>query len=151
MSVFENKIPLFEFTKRHLVIDKVKITSPELAAFVARSLFADTLDIFESFFIIMLDNSNSTIGCARIGVGGIAGVSVDYKLVINYAAACLSGSIILVHNHPSGNLSPSEQDVKLTKELKQIMKVATMPVVDHIILTPDSYYSFAFSGLLDNL
>jgi DNA repair protein RadC len=129
----------------------MKVTSPETAVKICRELFADTIDIHESFFIVMLDNGNYTIGCACIGVGGIAGVAVDYKLILHYAAACLSASIILVHNHPSGNLSPSEQDVKLTRDLKKIMSLATMPIVDHLIITPDSYYSFTHSGLLDNL
>jgi DNA repair protein RadC len=151
MSELVKRIPVFSLAKRHLVIEKNKITSPETAVKICRELFADTIDIYESFFIVMLDHGNHTIGCACIGVGGIAGVVVDYKLVLHYAAACISSSIILVHNHPSGNLSPSEQDVRLTKDLKQIMKLATMPVVDHLIITPDSYYSFSQSGLLDNL
>jgi DNA repair protein RadC len=151
MLEFENKIPVFDLAKRHLIIEKRKITAPENAVPICRELIGDKIDVIESFFIIMLDNSNSTIGCACIGVGGINGVNVDVRLILHYAAACLASSIILVHNHPSGALTASEEDVKITRDVSKIMLLARMPVVDHLILTPDGFLSFAHSGLLNHL
>ena len=151
MSEFKNLIPIFEISKRSLVMEKIKITAPAVAVPVCRELFGFTVDIYETFFIIMLDNNNNTIGCASIGAGGLTGVAVDYRLILKYASSCLCTGIILVHNHPSGNLKPSDHDIKLTRDLQKIMTLACMPIIDHLIITSDGYFSFADSGLLHSL
>jgi DNA repair protein RadC len=78
--------------------------------------------------------------------GGLSGVVVDPKLIFQTALKCNSNSIILCHNHPSGNLKASNADLKLTNKMVEIGKLLDLPVLDHIIFTSESYYSLADNG-----
>jgi DNA repair protein RadC len=113
-----------------------------------KQFYFDDLEIFESFFILLLNRSNTTIGYAKISQGGVAGTSVDPKLIAKYALEGLASSVILAHNHPSGNLLPSEQDKGLTKKLKDGLELLDITVMDHLILSKDAYYSFADENLI---
>ena len=89
-----------------------------------------------------------TIGYAKISQGGVAGTVVDTKIIAKYIADTLASGIIVCHNHPSGNIKPSEQDIILTQKIKQVAELLDSTLFDHIILTTDSFYSFADSGIL---
>lgn len=113
-----------------------------------RSLFADDIGIFESVFVIYLNQKNVPIGWRKISQGGISSSVVDVRLVLVPALNCLASGFIICHNHPSGNLNPSEEDRKITKQLKDVGEIMSVKLLDHLILTENSYFSFADEGIL---
>ncbi len=126
-----------------------KITLSADAANVIRELYPiDTIELQEQFFVLYLNRANKVIGFYRHTIGGTSGVVVDIKIILATAMKSLSSSIILAHNHPSGNTKPSDADIKLTRSLKEAARFADISVLDHLIITRDSYYSFADEGLL---
>lgn len=127
---------------------RIKINSSNDSANYIRQFYSDDIEIYESFFILLLNRQNKTIGYAKISQGGVAGTVVDAKIIIKYIVDTLASGVILCHNHPSGNLTPSTQDLEMTKKLSQAAKLVDSQVIDHIILTPDSFYSFADNGLI---
>ncbi len=102
----------------------------------------------EEFWIILLNRGNQVIKKNQISSGGIAGTVVDVRLIFKIALENLSNSMILIHNHPSGNLKPSQADIDLTKKLKNAGVMMDIPVLDHLIITEKKYYSFADEGIL---
>jgi len=125
-----------------------KITSSLDSADFCRSFYFEDLTIFESAFVILLNNNNHTIGFAKIGQGGVTGTIVDTRLVAHYAVQSLATAVILCHNHPSGALRPSESDKSLTQKIKNGLQLLDITLLDHIILTEEGYYSFADEGIL---
>lgn len=128
--------------------NKAKINSSEDAANYARQFYFDDITIYESFFIILLNRSNNTIAWVKISQGGTIGTTVDPIIVAKYAIDILAKAVILVHNHPSGNNIPSEGDKLITEKIKQGLSLFEINVLDHVILTEDTYYSFADEGLI---
>lgn len=128
--------------------ERVKITSAASAADYIRQFYSDDIEIYESFFLLLLNRQNKTIGYAKISQGGVAGTVVDAKIVLKYIVDTLASSAILCHNHPSGTLMPSTQDIELTDKIKKAVKLVDSEILDHVILTADSYYSFADNGLI---
>lgn len=108
----------------------------------------ETLEFVESFKIILLNRANRVLGVSQIGVGGTSAVIVDPKLVFVTALKANAHSMILAHNHPSGELIPSEPDRKITRKLVEIGRILDIAILDHLIVTPDSYFSFADEGEL---
>ena len=106
------------------------------------------LAVREYAYALYLNRANNVIGYSEISVGGIHGTVVDSRLVLKPAIEKLATSVILCHNHPSGNLRPSTEDIQMTKALKQICSIVKIPLLDHLILTEDGYYSFADEGML---
>ncbi|MEL6923814.1 MAG: DNA repair protein RadC [Bacteroidota bacterium] len=102
----------------------------------------------EEFWILLLNRANRVIGRECISTGGVAGTVVDAKLVFKKAIEGLACSIVLCHNHPSGNLRPSQADLDLTKKLREAGKVLDCAVLDHLIVADTGYYSFADEGVL---
>lgn len=111
-----------------------------------RNFYDTDIELYESFFMVMLNRNNVIEGYVKISQGGITGTVVDVKLIAHYSISCLAQSVILCHNHPSGNIKPSTQDIELTKRIKQTLSLFECSVLDHIIITKDSYYSFADEG-----
>jgi DNA repair protein RadC len=127
---------------------KSKITSSRNCYDYIKQFYFDDIEIYESFFIVLLNRANNTIGYVKISQGGTTGTVVDIKIIAKYAIDCLANSVILAHNHPSGNTQPSEADIKLTKKCKEALSFLDITTLDHIILTPESFYSFADEGLI---
>ncbi|GMQ28070.1 JAB domain-containing protein [Algoriphagus confluentis] len=126
-----------------------KVSSSRCAYQIFKEVWAeDTIEFYESFKIILLNSGNKVLGVVEISRGGISGTVVDPKLVFAAALKANSASIILAHNHPSGNLRPSAQDEKLTRRLVEVGKLLDLPILDHIIVTSEGYYSFADEGNL---
>lgn len=109
---------------------------------------SDSLEYLEQFQVMLLNRANRVLGICTISSGGTAGTVVDAKVVFAVGLRANASSMILSHNHPSGNLTPSEQDKRLTKRLVEIGKALDLPVLDHIILSPEGYFSFADEGEL---
>ena len=103
----------------------------------------------EYFFLMLLNRANKVLGLSLISMGGTAGTVADPKIIFQTALKASASSLVLIHNHPSGNLQPSESDIRLTKKLKNAGSFLDLPVIDHLIVTEDSgYFSFADEGLL---
>ncbi len=102
----------------------------------------------EEFWIVLLNRSNRVIGKECISSGGVAGTVVDAKIIFKKALAGLASSIILFHNHPSGNLRPSQADLDITKKLKKAGEVMDISVLDHLIVSEKGYFSFVDEGVL---
>ena len=102
----------------------------------------------EEFWIMLLDRGNNIKESFRISQGGISGTVIDVRIILKAALEKGASSIILCHNHPSGNLQPSEADVTLTNKMKNAGTMLDLTVLDHIIVTSESYYSFADEGKL---
>lgn len=134
-------IPQVKLQKIPSDFEKVKISSPADAASYIRNFFSDDISLFESCFILLLDRANHTIGYAKISQGGVAGTVVDPKIVARYAISDLASSVILAHNHPSGNKNPSDADIKLTKKVKSGLELLDVTLMDHLIITETDYTS----------
>lgn len=102
----------------------------------------------EEFWIILMDRANNVIKKQNISKGGVSGTVADPKLIFNQALQQQASGMVLVHNHPSGNTKPSEADIKLTKKIKEGGTLLEINVLDHIIFTDHSYYSFADNGTM---
>ncbi len=107
-----------------------------------------TDNYYELFYVVLLDRANQVIRKLNISSGGVAGTVVDPKKIFKLALDHNASSVILAHNHPSNNLKPSDNDVKLTKKLQEAGKALDIPVLDHVIAGNDNYFSFADEGLL---
>ena len=140
--------PLYELRKNQTNFVKEKIQSPADSAKYIKQFYTDDIEIYESFFLLLLNNANQTIGYAKISQGGIVSTVVDVRIIAKYVVDSLATGIILAHNHPSGNLKPSEADLRLTERVKEAMKLFDVAVLDHLILTADDYYSFSSNGIL---
>lgn len=125
-----------------------KLTSSNDSASYARKFFSDDLGIYESFFIVCCDVKIKTIAWCKISQGGVASCIVDPLIIAKFAVDCLAKNVILIHNHPSGNTEPSNNDIKLTNKVRDGLKFLEVSVIDHIILTEDSFFSFADNGLI---
>jgi DNA repair protein RadC len=139
---------LYELRKNQTEFSKIRITSSGDSASFIRQFYQGDIEIYESFFLLLLNQQNYTIGYAKISQGGITSTVVDVRIIAKYTVDSLATSIILAHNHPSGSLRPSEQDILLTKKVKDAMTLFDVRVLDHIILTEDSFYSFADNSIL---
>lgn len=127
-------------------LEKSKITS-SISVFEMMQPVIGELQ-HEEFWIIYLNNSNKVIQKQQLSKGGITGTLVDVRLVLRQALELNATALILVHNHPSGTLKPSEADKQLTRKLKTAAECMDIKVLDHIILTEKAYFSFADETLL---
>lgn len=129
--------------------DAVKVSSSvEVYNFILNHWDDDTLDIQENVKILLLNSSNTILGVYDVSRGGINSTVIDLRLVLSVALKCLASSIILVHNHPSGNINPSEQDREFTKKIKSACKFLEIQLFEHIIITRYDYFSFADNGYI---
>jgi len=103
----------------------------------------------EEFWIIVLNRANKITSSHLVSKGGQAGTIADPKIIFNMALENHAASLILAHNHPSGNLKPSQADLELTRKLRSAGKFLDIPVLDHLIITDHGFLSFADEGILD--
>jgi len=113
-----------------------------------REVWSDKLQHIEETFAILLNRANKALGFSKISSGGTGGTVVDTKVVFQTALKSNATALIICHNHPSGNLKPSEADIKITKNIKEAGKIMDIALVDHLIITDESYYSFADEGMI---
>lgn len=144
----EIKISL-SFDKNVKKSELFKIGSSRDAADIFREVFnADTFHWCEEVVMLCLNNSNKVVGFYKISSGGITGTIIDVRMVFTVALNCAATSIIIAHNHPSGTLTASEADKQITRKLKQASEFIDIKLLDHLILTDESYFSFADDGIL---
>ena len=108
----------------------------------------EVIEFIEEFKVLLLNRANRVIGIVPISVGGTAGTIADPKVIYVSALKANAASIILAHNHPSGNLKASHADIELTKKLKNAGLFLDLPILDHVILTKDGFLSFADEYLM---
>ena len=127
-----------------------KITSSNSAVeLLFESWDKDRIGLQECFKVMLLNNSNKVKGIFEVSSGGITGTLVDVRILFAVILKSLTTSIILAHNHPSGNLKPSEADKQLTNKIKNAGEFLDIKLLDHLIIIPDGdYFSFADEGIL---
>lgn len=106
------------------------------------------IEFFEQFKVLLLNQSNRVLGVYEVSSGGISGVVVDIRLLFSAALKAAAVGIIITHNHPSGRTAPSEADKSITRKIREAGKLLDITLLDHLIVTPESYYSFADEGVL---
>ncbi|MFD0998714.1 RadC family protein [Ohtaekwangia kribbensis] len=104
------------------------------------------IELQERFIVLYLNRANKILGYYNHAIGGITGVTTDVRLIYATALASASSGIIISHNHPSGNLQPSQADIDLTRKVKEAGRLLDITLLDHLILTINGYYSFADEG-----
>jgi DNA repair protein RadC len=102
----------------------------------------------EEFWVLFLNRSNRVIDRMKLSQGGISGTVTDVRIVMKKAIECLASGLIVCHNHPSGNLNPSDSDSKITQKIKDAGNLMDIQLLDHIIISGRDYYSFADNGLM---
>lgn len=122
----------------------LKISSSEDAAKLLTEELGDL--VHEEFWVIFLNRANHYISRQQISKGGLTGTVADPRIIFQLALQQKATGLILAHNHPSGNLKPSDADIRLTKNLVEAGKVLEILVLDHLIVTQNGYYSFADEG-----
>ena len=98
--------------------------------------------------MLLLNRANKVLGIFQASSGGVTGTVADPKLILVAALKSNASSLVISHNHPSGNLKPSRQDEELTMKIKEAAKFLDIRLLDHLIVTPEAYYSFADEGIL---
>jgi len=134
------------YSKKHG--DRKQITSSNDAYQILKTIWSKQIDTREEMIILLLDRSNSVLGYHVLSMGGITGTVADIRLLFSVALNSLATSVIMSHNHPSGNLNPSQQDKDLTRKVQDAGKLMDIQLLDHVIITNSSYYSFADEGLI---
>ena len=132
--------------KSEAVLDKVQVTSSQHLYEYIKPVLEDLPH--EEFWIVLLSRANKIIGKQLIGRGGISETTADIKLIFKKSIESLASAIILAHNHPSGNLKPSQSDLNLTKKIKDAAKLFDISILDHLIIGDGNYYSFNDEGVL---
>lgn len=146
MKTYKGECPELRVQLKREQIKKAKIANSNDGADFFREIWDEGLGIYESFFVIYLNAANTTIGWYKVSQGGIQGAMADPRLIVKKALDVLATSFIMCHNHPSGNLTPSNADKELTNKIKKGAEFLDIKLLDHIILTKDNYYSFADNG-----
>ena len=124
------------------------ITNSQNAYEIFKSLFpAETISLQEQFVVLYLNKSNKVIGAYPLSKRGITDTIADVRLILCVALKTLATGLIIAHNHPSGNLKPSEADVSHTKKIKETAELMDIHVFDHIILADSGYFSFSDEGI----
>ena len=127
-------------------VELLKITSSKIIFELMQPIIGELPH--EEFWIVYLNNSNKVISKTQLSKGGITGTVVDVRLVFKVALEMGATSLVLCHNHPSGSLKPSEADKQITQKLKRAGESLEIAILDHVIVTETSYFSFVDQGIL---
>jgi len=129
--------------------ERIQIQSSSDACNTLRKLWnTDTIEYREEFYVLYLSRSNTILGYFLHSIGGVSGTVVDTRQILAIALKANASGIILSHSHPSGNLKTSQADINITKKIVEAAKLFDISVLDHLILTKSSYYSFADEGVM---
>lgn len=127
-------------------LKKEKISSSKDAYNILQPIIGDLM--IEEFWVIYLSRSNKILSKEKISQGGITGTMVDNRLIFKHAIELNAVSLIISHNHPSGNIQPSNSDIQITHEIKKAGNLLNITLIDHLIVTQTSFFSFADENLL---
>lgn len=144
MEVAEIKV---SYSNKNL--ERIKVTNSQiLFNLVLKQWNLDLIEFQEEVKIVLLNRANIVLGLYEMSKGGVSGTVVDIKIILGIALKCNASSIVIVHNHPSGSLEPSEPDKLITKKLKEACKILDLNLLDHLIITTQGYYSFSDNLIL---
>lgn len=132
--------------RKNVDLKKIKISSSESAFEILQPILGDLPH--EEFWVLYLNRANQVIDKEIISRGGTAGTVIDNKIILKLGIEKLAQGIILAHNHPSGNISPSKNDMQITSKIKEAAKLIDINLLDHIIIGNNKYYSFTDEGVL---
>lgn len=124
----------------------IVLNEPDKMVDFVRQFYGDDIVIYESAFILLLNRHFSPIGWAKISQGGISATVIDVKIVAKYIADTMAANFVFVHNHPSGNTTPSQDDITVTERLYQMGQLLNSNLMDSIIITKDDYRSFMINN-----
>lgn len=145
MNLFTTNIAEVKVLYSHKVkaSDRIKITNSAKAAEIMREIYDEScqIELKEYSYLMLLNRANKVLGVSLLSVGGVSGCIVDPKIVFQTAIKTAASGIILCHNHPSGSKDPSKTDISLSKKIREGAKLLDISLLDHIILTSESYYS----------
>ena len=127
--------------------EKIPVKSSETVYRLFHPLMGDLEH--EEFWLLMLNRANRILGRFKVSQGGLSGTVIDTRIILKKALDNLASSIIVCHNHPSGNKQPSDADVKITGKLKKAAEMLEIKLLDHVIIADKSYFSFADEGLIN--
>ena len=127
---------------------KINISTSEDCYKIILPLFEDEIDLFERSILLLLNRANNVIGHKILSTGGISGTVIDLKCVALFAVKFAASSVILAHNHPSGELKPSNSDKEMTCKIRNGLNMLDIVLLDHLIVTSEGYFSFADEGLI---
>lgn len=128
--------------------ERTAITASSDAYFFLKPYYGMDIELKEKSFAVYVNQSNQVIGVYKISEGGLCSTVIDIRLVLSIGLQTLATGIIIAHNHPSGHLRPSSADREITKKIKQAASLVDIRLLDHIIMSDYSYYSFADEGTL---
>ena len=152
LKQFEKSLNLAEIEIRYKTkpLEKAKITSSKDAFNILYPLYnKDIIEYLEQFYLLLLNRANIVLGWVKLSSGGTTGTVVDAKIIFALALKTNTSGIIISHNHPSGNLIPSEEDKRLTKTIADAGKLFNINLLDHlIVVSNEAYFSFADEGIL---
>lgn len=145
---FEMQVSEFTIAYKQLSSEKHFVLCPDHAFSIIKPYFAEYQGIKEAFFALYMNKANQVIGIHKVAVGAISGCLVDMRLIAKPAIELLASSVILFHNHPSGNNKISDADKRTTQKAKEALKLFDIEVTDHIVLVEDTYVSLSDEGML---
>jgi DNA repair protein RadC len=149
MTYFKSYLPEITLKYKKGDVNRFRVHSSKDLHNVLKNLFnVDTVELFEEFIVIFFNTKLNSIGWFRVSQGGITSTIVDVRLILATALKCAATSIAVAHNHPSGNLQPSQSDIDFTKKLNHACKILDISLIDSLIYTPESYFSFADENIL---
>lgn len=146
-------VPQIKLSYRNNVLPekRLKITGTEKAYEILLSCWdRNRIELVEEVKMMVLDRRHHCLGVYALSTGGVSECIIDLKIVFSTALLARSSTIILTHNHPSGNLEPSFADKLITNKVAEGARMLDMTLMDHMIVTPHHYYSFAENGLLES-
>jgi DNA repair protein RadC len=123
-------------------------TSRDAFEVLRRSWDLDKLEFVEQFKVLLTNRANKVLGIFEVSTGGITGTVADPKLIFVAAIKANACGVLVAHNHPSGNLQPSQADIELTKRIKEGGKLLDIQLLDHLIITSEGYCSFSDEGII---
>lgn len=142
-------LAVFELIKRFMITPGKELSKIQSSEYAAKTISPLLRDLgHEECWVLYLNRANKLIAKERLSIGGVSSTVVDVKIIIRNALEKLASSLILVHNHPSGNASPGENDKIQTKILKEAAALFDIALIDHLIIAGDGYFSFADDGMI---
>jgi DNA repair protein RadC len=152
-ATYDGNFPEIELKYKPGTFPRFQVTDSETVFQALKNVInPDTVQLREEFLFLLFNRANICLGWSRLSVGGLTGTAVDGRLIFATALKAGACSVILCHNHPSGNTRPSESDFQITKKLQEAGRILEINILDHIILNGEltGYYSFASEGMMNN-
>jgi DNA repair protein RadC len=129
--------------------NRIYVSQSNMAYQILRQTWDDNkIELLEQFKILLIDRNNSCLGISEVATGGVTGCIVDPRVVFAIGLKSKASGLILAHNHPSGNLKPSEADLSLTQKFMKAGSFLDIAILDHLIITTNGYYSFTDNGII---